>query len=142
LTKVESNSHQDTFEAGIEYAKLLSPGNVVGLTGELGSGKTVFVKGICKYFNVDEDVISPTFILVNQYTGTIHPDKSPGEINHFDLYRIQSKEELGTIDIFSYVSQNSICLIEWPEIVMEILPQIRIVNFTHSGNENRRYIYY
>lgn len=100
MTKVESNSHQDTFEAGIEYAKLLSPGNVVGLTGELGSGKTVFVKGICKYFNVDEDVISPTFILVNQYTGTIHPDKSPGEINHLISIEFNQKKNSGQLTSF------------------------------------------
>lgn len=140
MTLIESNSQQKTFQTGREFAKTLSAGEVVGLSGELGSGKTVFVKGVCDYFNVKDDVNSPTFIIVNQYEG-VNPETSANiQINHFDLYRINNESELYNIDMFSFINENSICLVEWCEIASKILPDMKLIKLKHAVGENNRTI--
>lgn len=140
LAEIESHSHEDTFNAGREFAKSISAGDVIGLEGNLGSGKTVFAKGICDYFNVKDEVNSPTFILVNQYTGLFPGSSIQVFINHFDLYRIKSPAELATIDLDSFVNENSVCLIEWPEVAEGFFQDLRVVRFFHTESENKRRI--
>lgn len=140
MTEIESSSHEDTFNTGREFAKSISAGDVIGLEGELGSGKTVFVKGICDYFSVQDDISSPTFILVNQYTGT-DPDSSKQIfVNHFDLYRLNTKSELSAIDIASFINENSVCLIEWPSIAAGFIEELKLVRLFHTEDENKRKI--
>lgn len=140
MAEIESRSHDDTFNSGREFAKSISAGDVIGLEGNLGSGKTVFVKGICDYFRVEDEVNSPTFILVNQYTGILPGTSSRISINHFDLYRINSAAELTTIDLDSFINENSICLIEWPEVATDLIRDMKNVRFFHTDNENERKI--
>jgi len=117
---IVSKSEKETINAGRKFAETLKPGSVIGLKGNLGTGKTQFVKGICKYFNVQEVVNSPTFILVNEYTG-YEEDENEIKIYHFDLYRLKSSAELEVIGFEEFISSDSIVLIEWPDIAEKYL---------------------
>jgi len=91
---------------------------VVAFFGNLGSGKTTCIRGICSGLGVTEIVTSPTFTLINEYTGTL-------PVYHFDFYRINSQDELIDLGLEEYFFGQGISLIEWPEIVMDILPKER-----------------
>jgi tRNA threonylcarbamoyladenosine biosynthesis protein TsaE len=117
---IVSVSEKKTRAAGRKYAEELKPGSIIGLKGNLGTGKTQFVKGICEYFKVKDMVNSPTFTLVNEYNG-FNEDEEEIKIYHFDLYRIESAAELEVIGFEEYLNPNSIVLIEWPEIAEEYL---------------------
>ena len=109
-----TNSEDETISLGFKMAKRLKKGDVVAFTGDLGAGKTEFIKGICSYFKVDEIVTSPTFTIINQYNGTAF--NSDISIYHLDLYRINNIEELieiGFDDCINY--EESIKLIEWAD---------------------------
>ncbi len=109
-----TNSEEETISLGEKFAKRLHEGDIVALTGELGSGKTEFVKGICNYFNVSEIVTSPTFTIMNQYRGSLGDEEI--SIFHIDLYRIKNLGELDEIGFDDCVLDvDNIKLIEWAE---------------------------
>ncbi len=138
--KFMSNSCEDTISCGFEFAKKLKPNDIVGLFGNLGSGKTQFVKGICKYFNVKDLVNSPSYIIVNEYKG-FNQTGNHVSINHFDLYRLKNISEFKEIGIDSYVNDSSICLIEWAELADEYFKgNLNKVFFEYGENENERTI--
>jgi tRNA threonylcarbamoyladenosine biosynthesis protein TsaE len=90
-------------------AKVLRPGTAIGLTGELGAGKTTFVKGFAAAYNIPRDAVtSPTFTLINEYKGTV-------PVFHADLYRIDSGDELTRTGIYDLATEKGFLLIEWPE---------------------------
>ena len=95
--------------------------NIILLYGNMGSGKTTFIQTLCKNLGVLDNVLSPTFSLVNEYIL-----KDNLLIYHFDLYRVKSVEELIEIGFDEYVYSKNICLIEWPEIAKEIIPNKNI----------------
>ena len=95
--------------------------NIILLDGNMGSGKTTFIQTLCKNLGVLDNVLSPTFSLVNEYIL-----KDNLLIYHFDLYRVKSVEELIEIGFDEYVYSKNICLIEWPEIAKEIIPNNNI----------------
>jgi tRNA threonylcarbamoyladenosine biosynthesis protein TsaE len=135
-----SHSEQDTLELGELFATKLKAGDIISLYGELGSGKTEFIKGICDYFEISDIVTSPTFTIMNNYYGTLN-DKEV-VLNHFDLYRIKSLEELENIG-FSEIIYNvdTIKLIEWAEKADGILDKYSnyIINIKSSDeDENMR----
>lgn len=113
----ESFDVEDTKALGYSFAKYITPGMVITLNGELGSGKTVFLNGLASFFNAQNQVSSPTFTIVNEYDiGQDFP------LYHFDVYRIENSDEflegVGT-DYF----ENGACIIEWgDEIIPDILP--------------------
>jgi tRNA threonylcarbamoyladenosine biosynthesis protein TsaE len=136
-TRKFSSSQEDTKNLGHEFAERLSPGDIVGLYGELGTGKTQFVKGICEYFQITDKVNSPTFTIVNEYRG------SRIRINHFDLYRLKNIAELKEIGFDNYNDVNSICLIEWADIADKYLEgKIIRVNFDYGEGSTDRIIYF
>lgn len=90
--------------------------------GELGSGKTTLIKNICNFLNVNEEVTSPTFSLVNQYQ-----NQAGEKIYHFDLYRLESLEEAIDIGFEEYLDSGNWCLIEWPEIAEELIDGDRLI---------------
>ena len=138
---IYSKNYRDTIKAGKKYAGSINPGDVIGLKGELGSGKTQFVKGICEFFNVKEVVNSPTFLIVNEYKGLMPDNFKSVSIHHFDLYRIKFKEELETIGFNEYIDKFSICLIEWCEIISDYKDlNMKIVHFEHGNSKNDRII--
>lgn len=110
---------------------------MVALVGELGSGKTVFIKGVCRGLNVADEITSPTFTLIHEYVGRV-------PVYHLDFYRIQSPGEMRELGCDEYFFGEGICLIEWADKIMEHLPRKRIEvyikNFFQKGLENRREI--
>jgi len=129
-----SNSEQDTQNIAAEFAKTLKNGDVVALFGDLGAGKTAFVRGVSTALGVDEtNISSPTFTLVNEYDGTF-------KIYHFDVYRLENArlEELDWVD--EYLFGEGVCLIEWAEYVLPILPKNYIKVELERLSENERKI--
>ena len=134
---ITTKSPEETYETGMEIAKHLGTGSVIALYGDLGSGKTQLVKGICKGLGADQTVNSPTFIIVNEYTAADFP-----KIYHFDLYRLKTQDEILQMGFAEYINTGNITLIEWPEHVEDILPKDTIkIHLAHtSANENERWI--
>ncbi len=113
-----SRSESETVKRGREFAGRLRAGSFVGLYGDLGAGKTQFVKGICEAFEVKEVVNSPTFTIVNEYHGTI-------PVFHIDLYRMKNVEEIVGIGFDEYLEREGVCLVEWAEKLDGIIPERR-----------------
>ncbi len=110
-----SNSAKETEEIAYSFAKNLSQGDIIALSGELGAGKTAFVKGVARYFNISGETSSPTFTIVNEYNGDI-------DLFHFDAYRLENIAETNLDWLDDYLFGDGICLIEWAENIMSILP--------------------
>ncbi len=133
---VETHSEEETIESGARFARRLSPGEVVALIGELGTGKTRFIKGICRGLGVEEHVASPTFTIVNEYKGSLFP------IYHFDFYRMKTLRELREIGFDEYLDGDGVCLIEWADRVADALPPERYeVRFELGRDEHSRRIF-
>ena len=108
----------------------LKPGTVVCFRGEMGTGKTTFIKVLLQEMGVRENIDSPTFALVNEYE---LPDKTL--VFHFDLYRINSPQEALDIGFEEYLDRDALCLIEWPDVVGDFLPEDRVeVSIEDNGN--------
>ncbi len=120
LFTVLSTSEEETVAAGERLGRLLRAGDVVALFGDLGAGKTRFVRGICRALGTDRNVSSPTFTLLHEY-------HAPGlSVNHFDFYRIASASELAGIGFAEYLDRDDgVCLIEWADRVGPFLPRER-----------------
>ncbi len=104
--------------------------------GEMGAGKTTFIKAICKYFGVEDIVSSPTFAIINEYLTS-----NQEQIFHFDFYRLKNAGELFDIGYEDYFYSNSYCLIEWPEKIEEFLPEETIrVEINVDRKDNTRLI--
>ncbi len=134
----KTNSPEETREFGRALAKQLGPGSVVALTGSLGSGKTVLVQGVCSGFKVERTVTSPSFVIINEYPGT--RDGSKIWIYHFDLYRLDSPEELVRLGYEEYLYGTGISLIEWAEKAEPLLPDSRWEINLKILSENERQI--
>ena len=116
--KYTSRCEEDTLELAENIESEKFAGMVICLNGELGSGKTVFVKGFAKAMGIQETITSPTFSLVKEYLDGEMP------LYHMDVYRIEdSKESFGLSD---YLNQDGVCIIEWPEMVEDQLPEERL----------------
>lgn len=137
MQKIVTNSEKETEELASKIAKDIHTGAVVELIGDLGAGKTVFAKGFAKGLGISQTITSPTFALLNTYTG----DKI--QLNHFDLYRVEDVEELvlmGFKEIF--YSKDAISLIEWPQVAKDLLPQHRdIITIKKTGDFSREIVW-
>ena len=120
-----SKSESETIKLGSEFARKLKGGSLVAMYGDLGSGKTQFVKGICRAFDVKEVVNSPTFTIVNEYHGTFPGSKESIRIFHIDLYRLKNMEEIFGIGFDEYLESGGVCLVEWAEKLDGIIPEER-----------------
>lgn len=110
--EVYTNSVTETEAAGEALAKSLTPGSVVALFGDLGAGKTAFVRGLARGLESKDRVTSPTFTIVNEYSGRL-------ELFHFDMYRLGSAEELFDIGWEDYLARCGVCVVEWSENVSD-----------------------
>ncbi len=112
--KVEffTNNEGETENTGAALAKTLRPGTVVAMYGELGAGKTAFVRGMARGLSCHERVTSPTFTIVNEYEGTM-------PLFHFDMYRLGSSDELWGIGWEDYLNRAGVCVVEWSENVLD-----------------------
>jgi len=108
-----SKSAEETREYARRFAAGLQPGDVVCLTGQLGAGKTEFMRGISEVFGCDEQLSSPTFSLMNIYEGSLRGQ--PFELHHFDLYRLESEKELDAPGFDDYLSGPFLSVVEWGE---------------------------
>lgn len=130
--QLEAKELADLQVVAEKVLELCNDRNIVLLKGELGSGKTSLTKFICKLLKVKEEVSSPTFSLINQY------ETEGGQaIYHFDLYRLKDPEEALDIGCEEYFNSNDLCLVEWPEIAMELIPEERVEVEIELG-ENKR----
>lgn len=136
-----STCEKDTFRLGVDLASDLRPGDTVAFYGDLGSGKTEFIKGICARLRVEDLVSSPTFTIVNQYMGNGEGDREQ-PIYHIDLYRIESEKELDDIGLCEILADTeAIKLIEWSEHEFGTLPNRRYeVRFAQLDEEDCRRI--
>ena len=130
-----SKSEQDTINFAKNYAKNLKAGDIIVLSGELGSGKTKFVQGVLENFNLQDEISSPTFTIVNEY------NSEKVNIYHFDVYRLEDSDEFYAIGGEEYF-EKGICLIEWGEIIEDALPNKYIkINFKRNiEDDNKREI--
>ncbi len=135
MKKIISNSENETKQIGKEFAKSLKTGDVVVLTGDLGSGKTKFTEGVLSFFGLEDEISSPTFTIVNEYV------KDDVAIFHFDVYRLEDVDEFYAIGGEEYFDKG-ISLIEWGEMIKDALPNKFIhVKFSRDlENENQRII--
>ncbi|TGE20039.1 tRNA (adenosine(37)-N6)-threonylcarbamoyltransferase complex ATPase subunit type 1 TsaE [Hymenobacter elongatus] len=116
-----------------QVAPLLAGHSIILLEGEMGAGKTTFIKALCAVLGAPDDVSSPTFALVNEYR-----DARDQPIYHFDFYRIEDVEEAENIGALEYFDSGYLCLIEWPSRVEALLPPKRLlVTLTVTGPESR-----
>jgi len=113
----ESFSAEDTFNIGKEIASQSSPGDVFCLYGDLGTGKTVFSQGFGVGLGIIEPISSPTFTILKEY------DEGRLPFYHFDVYRIGSEDEMDEIGYYDIIDGDGVCLIEWAEIIKDILPR-------------------
>ena len=109
-----THSEAETEQAGADFARTLPDGTVVAMYGELGSGKTAFVRGMARGMGLTCRVSSPTFTIVNEYEG-------PRELIHFDMYRLGSADELFDIGWEDYLARGGVCAVEWSENVEDAL---------------------
>ena len=116
-----SKSEKDTINFAKGLASKLHKGDIIVLTGELGSGKTKFTQGFLEYFGLENEISSPTFTIVNEYNSNTGLN-----IYHFDVYRIGDVEEMDEVGFDEYVSGEGVSLIEWANLIEEILPENRV----------------
>lgn len=132
MIKLRSTSEEQTKQLAVELAKSLKPGDIICLYGDLGAGKTTFVKGVARHFIIEESkVVSPTYVLLNIYDG----DPS---VYHFDLYRLGDMNQINTLGYEEYFYGDGISFIEWPERLGESMPDEYLkINFEHCSDGAR-----
>ena len=132
----ETNSERETYELGLAMGRDARPGEVYTLIGDLGVGTTVFTKGLAAGLGIKEPVSSPTFTILQEYEEGRLP------FYHFDVYRIGDVEEMDEIGYEDYFYGDGVCLIEWADLIREILPEhykeIRIEKDLDKGFDYRR----
>jgi tRNA threonylcarbamoyladenosine biosynthesis protein TsaE len=133
MTKLVSQSAEETIRAGEAFGSGLRAGAVVGLVGDLGAGKTHFAKGVALSQGLDpEQVSSPTFTIAHEYRGDGIP------IYHLDCYRLEDEDELERSGAHTYIASDGICLIEWPQRIEALLPPGTIlVSIRHEPEGGR-----
>ena len=130
-----SRSVEETEQLGQALAEHLGPGTVVAFTGDLGAGKTAFVRGLARGLGIPDRVTSPTFTIVNEYEGGRLP------LFHFDMYRLASSEELFDIGWEDYLARGGVCAVEWSENIADALEGDLVrVDLRRGDGENERII--
>ncbi len=132
-----TNNTRETEAVGYELAKILDKKNVkrcfIAMRGEMGVGKTAFTRGFASYFGIS-GVKSPTYTIVNEYRGN-------ASIFHFDMYRLQTEDDLYSIGFDDYIERDGFCIAEWSENIAEFLPEDLIfVTITRTDKESERKI--
>ena len=133
MKEILLNNNSETENFGMEFAATLKPGDVIALTGPLGAGKTTLTKSIAKGLGVTEMLSSPTFTIVCEYETGRMP------LYHFDVYRVHDPDELFEMGFEEYFDKRGVCLIEWANLVEDLLPENTIrINLEYGENEDSR----
>jgi tRNA threonylcarbamoyladenosine biosynthesis protein TsaE len=122
-----SSSIQDSRETAKELSQLFKKGNIIFLEGDLGSGKTFLVQNICKYWNVKDDITSPTFTIIQNYSGNYM-------VNHIDLYRIEKQNELDQLGWEDMLYSDAVTFVEWPQIIEEYVNSFYKISIIINNN--------
>lgn len=131
--KYTTKSPEETFELGVKIGKILKPGNIISLQGNLGAGKTVIAKGIGSALEVKEDITSPTYTIICEYNGTL-------PFYHMDLYRISDYDEFEMLGVDHMLFGKGVTLIEWSERIEDELPDDVITISINANSDNSREI--
>jgi len=137
VTELVTQSAGETHALGAALGRILTAGDFIALIGDLGAGKTHFVKGVATGLAVPNDdlVTSPTYTLLNIYHGRI-------PLYHFDLYRLVGAEQVDDLGFAEYFSGDGVCLVEWAERLGVILPAEHLsINLFHDGDDRRRLVF-
>jgi len=138
--RATSATAEQTRAWGKRLGRCLRGGDVVALIGELGAGKTAFAQGVGEALGVKGPMTSPTFTLIHEYIGQIQ--ETDVRLVHMDLYRLQHPQEAEVIGVEDAFQEEAICLIEWPEIIEDDLPNDRLsVEILGSGDQPRQIIF-
>ena len=129
-----SGSEAQTEAIGAQLAQTLTPGAVIAFTGDLGAGKTAFTRGLARGLGIPDRVTSPTFTIVNEYEGGRLP------LFHFDMYRLESSDELFDIGWEDYLRRGGVCAVEWSEKVSDALTGALRVDIRRGEGDNDRII--
>ena len=131
--KVITNSPVETRRLGEKLGRLLAPGDLIALTGELGAGKTVLVQGIAAGLGIEDTVTSPTFLIIKEYPGKI-------PLYHIDAYRLAGPDELLDLGYEEYFFGQGVTVIEWADLILDLLPPayLRIDLGPGPGGEEKR----
>lgn len=116
MIKIYLDGEDQTRKIGYKLGKLLQPGSVICLIGDLGAGKTTMTQSLAQALEVDDYITSPTFTIVNEYEGRM-------PLYHFDVYRIGSSDEMYDIGYDEYINSDGVCIIEWANLIEDILPE-------------------
>ena len=127
--KITSNSEEDTIELAQNIESEKFPNMVICLEGDLGSGKTIFAKAFAASMGIEENITSPTFNIIKEYDGEL-------KLYHMDVYRLNDKND--NIGITDYFKKKGICIIEWSDLIEDILPKNRLNIKIRMVDENTR----
>ena len=128
-----STSYEDTLKKAASFAKNCKKGTVIGFLGGLGMGKTAFTSGFVKGLGINADVSSPTFAICNEYIG------DNDKVYHFDMYRIDSWDELYSTGFFDYLETDAYIIAEWSENIFGALPDDAVIIEIEKLSENERH---
>lgn len=137
MKTVQSRSPDETVKIAEKYAQTVKPGDVICLKGNLGAGKTQFVRGFVQGVGLSGEIVSsPTFTIINEYTGDL-------PVYHFDCYRLERFEEAVEIGAEEYLFGDGVCIVEWPDRISELLPpSSKHVTFSIIGKNEREIIFH
>jgi tRNA threonylcarbamoyladenosine biosynthesis protein TsaE len=129
------HNESDTKRFGLELAEKLKPGDVIALIGDLGTGKTTLTKSIAEGLGITEMITSPTFTIVQEY----HEGRLP--LYHFDVYRIRELEEMYELGYEEYFFGRGVCIVEWADQIMELIPENSIIIRIEYGSDEEERVY-
>ncbi len=131
--RIVLKNEEETAALGTELAAGLEPGCVIALTGDLGAGKTTLTKAVARGLGVTEVLTSPTFTIVQEY------DSGRMPVYHFDVYRVHDEDEMFELGFDDYLHGKGVCLIEWAELVKDLLPPDTVwIKLEYGSGENER----
>ncbi|AUN15799.1 P-loop ATPases [[Clostridium] sordellii] len=131
MVKIYLENEEQTKDIGYKLGQMVTPKSVICLIGDLGAGKTTMTQSLAKALEVDDYITSPTFTIVNEYEGRI-------PLYHFDVYRIGSSDEMYDIGFDEYIDGDGVCIIEWANLIEDILPNEYLyieMNYKETGRE-------
>lgn len=134
MVKIITDSPEKTIDVAKKIGELLKPNDLIAFKGGLGAGKTTFTRGIAIGMGLGDEVLSPTFAIVNEYRGDV-------SLYHFDMYRIKNSDDLETTGFYDYPLEKNVFVIEWSENILDVLPKNTIYITINYLDDDKREIF-